>query len=230
MRWYTTLKMKTRCANMIHFMVVVMVIIICDVKNASTATIQVSERMNNERESLSESITGIHNQPQPSLTAYDQRQSGKYNLRVHIKDVKIIAVNGDGLEDSLDDDTIYDYGDYDYDPAHLTVSPLPLFGIGSVSITSSKPPKLTTNSKPQSSTSASTISTTFQSTTELNALPQEVSSVSLSSEQTVSTTAKTTTTFKPSHISSNAVLKPIQAPGQYDYQEIPVQVIVERKH
>ncbi|XP_049281253.1 uncharacterized protein LOC125762800 [Anopheles funestus] len=89
-------------------------------------------------------ISKIEPQEQESISTYDQRQSGQYNIKVNIKDVKIIFADKDGIEGSLDDDTIYDYGDYDYDPSHLTVSPLPIFGIGSVSLTSSKPPKSST--------------------------------------------------------------------------------------
>uniref|UniRef100_A0A182WPA1 Uncharacterized protein n=1 Tax=Anopheles minimus TaxID=112268 RepID=A0A182WPA1_9DIPT len=81
---------------------------------------------------------------QEAFATYDQRQSGQYNIKVNIKDVKIIYADRDGLEGSLDDDTIYDYGEYDYDPSHLTVSPLPIFGSGSISFTTSKPPKLST--------------------------------------------------------------------------------------
>lgn len=34
----------------------------------------------------------------PSLTTYDQRQTGKYNIHVNIKDVKIISVDGEKFE------------------------------------------------------------------------------------------------------------------------------------
>ncbi|XP_050079122.1 uncharacterized protein LOC126565965 [Anopheles maculipalpis] len=75
-----------------------------------------------------------------SLTTYDQRQNGKHNINLSIKDVKIIYTDREEFEGNFDDDTIYEYGDYDYDPSHLTVSPLPIFGIGSLSLNFSKPP------------------------------------------------------------------------------------------
>lgn len=34
----------------------------------------------------------------PSLTTYDQRQTGKYNIHVNIKDVKIISVDGEKFD------------------------------------------------------------------------------------------------------------------------------------
>ncbi|XP_052892201.1 uncharacterized protein LOC128300243 [Anopheles moucheti] len=101
-----------------------------------------SKKTNNRNPDHGSSEVEAHDQE--SIASYDQRQTGQYNIKVNIKDVKIIYADREGIEGSLDDDTIYDYGDYDYDPSHLTVSPLPIFGIGSVSLTSSKPPKSST--------------------------------------------------------------------------------------
>lgn len=88
-------------------------------------------------------------------TTYDQRQTGKYNLHVNIKDVQFFS-----LSDSLA--SIGDYGDYgdynfgdtdadtDYDTAHLTVNPLFAF-LGSEKPTTAKPViALTTEKKPLS--------------------------------------------------------------------------------
>lgn len=64
-----------------------------------------------------------------SRTVYDQRQTGKYNVHVNIKDVHFFNIK-DAIS-SLGDYGSYDYeGDYesgegidgDYDIAHLTVS------------------------------------------------------------------------------------------------------------
>ncbi|XP_058056648.1 nuclear pore complex protein DDB_G0274915 [Anopheles bellator] len=197
----------------------------------------------------------------PSLTTYDQRQNGKYNIHVNIKDVKIIAVDGENLEGNLGDDTVYDYGDYDYDPAHLTISPLPIFGSGSVSIT--KPPKSTTKApftttttttttkqpnaqssstgSGSSSTMDSTTSTTEPATTTLTLavpvkndmakphLKTNDSSSSVQHDQPAATdqsvTATSTASDPPS--SNIIVIKPTPSPIHYDYQEIPVQVIVD---
>ncbi|XP_035782896.1 uncharacterized protein LOC118461553 [Anopheles albimanus] len=181
----------------------------------------------------------------PSLTTYDQRQNGKYNIHVNIKDVKIIAVDGENLEGNLGDDTDYDYGDYDYDPAHLTVSPLPIFGSGSVSIT--KPPKSTTKAP------ATISSTTPTPTTTTTTTRKPMHSVTMMSSESVTLPSKepVKTPLKPTESSSNApeaittealvvgggttelpssniiVIKPTPAPVQYDYQEIPVQVIMD---
>uniref|UniRef100_A0AAG5DEK4 DUF4794 domain-containing protein n=1 Tax=Anopheles atroparvus TaxID=41427 RepID=A0AAG5DEK4_ANOAO len=197
-----------------------------------------------------------------SLTTYDQRQNGKYNIHVNIKDVKIIAVDGDNLEGNLGDDTVYDYGDYDYDPAHLTVNPMPIFGSGisAVSITStSKPPILSTKNPVSSTTkrpttlnnpaqipvmatissNPSTLTTTSQvQQGSLEITSTESISVAHKSSKPVEHLLKPEETFSsllglhevasitPS--SSNIIkIKPTSASAQYDYQEIPVQVIVE---
>ncbi|XP_049547854.1 uncharacterized protein LOC125959111 [Anopheles darlingi] len=181
----------------------------------------------------------------PSLTTYDQRQNGKYNIHVNIKDVKIIAVDGENLEGNLGDDTDYDYGDYDYDPAHLTVSPLPIFGSGSVSIT--KPPKSTTKAPPITSTTTAattTMTTTTRKPMQAVAMmgsesvtqppkepvktPLKPTESSTSAPEPITTEALVvnagTTELPPSNI---IVIKPTPAPVQYDYQEIPVQVIMD---
>lgn len=72
-------------------------------------------------------------QEQTGSTTYDQKQSGKYNIHLNIKDVAIIALDG-GNSDS----DIGDFGeDYyvDYDLSDFTVKPI--FGL--IDITSEKP-------------------------------------------------------------------------------------------
>ncbi|EAT43541.1 AAEL005024-PA [Aedes aegypti] len=168
----------------------------------------------------------------PSLTTYDQRQTGKYNIHVNIKDVKIISVDGEKFEGEFGDDTIYDYGDYDYDPAHLTVSPLPIFG----GPTTSKPPKSTTK------TPVSITSTRRTTTTTTGAPAEEPPKRPVSSNDPIKIDASPIKDDNPSHImsapgtttppSSNIyIFKPTPnyhpSPVHYDYQEIPVEVIVE---
>lgn len=58
------------------------------------------------------------------FTTYDQKQSGKYNIHLSIKDVAIIAVESDSLGGGLGD-LPEDY--YDYDISDFTVKPI--FGI-----------------------------------------------------------------------------------------------------
>ncbi|XP_053957330.1 uncharacterized protein LOC128862695 [Anastrepha ludens] len=59
---------------------------------------------------------------------YDQRQSGKYNIRINIKDVAIIEMdnNGFGEEDSSEEDYYYDEDDLTVKPLKLT-TPFPTF-------------------------------------------------------------------------------------------------------
>lgn len=56
----------------------------------------------------------------PINATYDQRQNGKVNVHISIKDVAIILQSDSALNGNADDDINYDY-DYDYD--HLTVKP-----------------------------------------------------------------------------------------------------------
>lgn len=69
------------------------------------------------------------------LTTYDQKQSGKYNIHVNIKDVAIIALDGDRTNSGVGDfgDDYYE----DYDDSDFTVNPI--FGL----ITSERPSSTT---------------------------------------------------------------------------------------
>lgn len=154
--------------------------------------------------------TGSDSKPAGSTT-YDQRQTGKYNVHVNIKDVQFFS-----LSDSLA--SIGDYGDYgdyadleggfgepdDYDSSHLTVNPIFAF-LGS------KP----TTSKP--------ITTTAAPTTE----KQQQSSTSEASTEKASTS---TTTIKQDSQNDSTVyvIKPASVGDKtnetIDYEEIPVEV------
>ncbi|XP_053692394.1 uncharacterized protein LOC128740850 [Sabethes cyaneus] len=189
-------------------------------------------------------IDGSGGGRKPSFTTYDQRQTGKYNIHVNIKDVKIISVDGEKFDGEFGDDTIYDYGDYDYDPSHLTVSPFPIFG-GSAT---SKPPKSTTKA-PVVITSTRRTSTTAKPTTTSTTsakpsldeeIPVKVEADSVNDtfvmeaspesqdNSTYIMAAPVATTPPPSNI---YIFKPTPNyhpnPIHYDYQEIPVEVIVE---
>ncbi|XP_055592732.1 Krueppel-like factor 12 isoform X2 [Uranotaenia lowii] len=171
----------------------------------------------------------------PSLTTYDQRQTGKYNIHVNIKDVQIISVDGDKFDGEFGDDTIYDYGDYDYDPSHLTVNPLPIFGGGGA--TSPKPPKSTTKtpvsitSTKKTTTSRPTATTTTAKPTSSPMIVSPIKGESNSSnkpDEFQALSAPGVTLPPPSNI---YIFKPTPnyhpSPVHYDYQEIPVEVIVE---
>uniref|UniRef100_A0A1A9WUU9 Uncharacterized protein n=1 Tax=Glossina brevipalpis TaxID=37001 RepID=A0A1A9WUU9_9MUSC len=84
---------------------------------------------------------------------YDQRQSGKYNIHIIIKDVAIIEMDQNEIVENNDD------GDYYYDEEDLTVKPLAL--------------NLNTN-KP-----TATISTTEAVTTTIRSIENDISSLAL---------------------------------------------------
>lgn len=78
------------------------------------------------------------------ITAYDQRQTGKFNIHLNIKDVQLISLKGDRFGAGVGDETVYDYGDYDYNPGDFTVNPLiALLGINNS--TTDKPPHAVQN-------------------------------------------------------------------------------------
>lgn len=94
---------------------------------------------------------------------------------------------------SKQDDTVYDYGDYDYDPDHLTINPI--FGVLGSKPTQKPqpaivvpPPAQSTASEITSGTSPSTTSTTTAPTT--------------TPESTTTTTTTTTTTPIPTTTSN----------------------------
>lgn len=71
------------------------------------------------------------------LTTYDQKQSGKYNIHLNIKDVAIIALDAGHIDGGVGDSGEDYYEDYDL--SDFTVKPI--FGL--VDITSDKPSSTT---------------------------------------------------------------------------------------
>lgn len=69
------------------------------------------------------------------LTTYDQKQTGKYNIHLNIKDVAIIALGADQLNTGVGDfgDDYYE----DYDLSDFTVKPI--YGLIGFDTTSAKP-------------------------------------------------------------------------------------------
>lgn len=69
------------------------------------------------------------------LTTYDQKQTGKYNIHLNIKDVAIIALGADQLDAGVGDfgDDYYE----DYDLSDFTVKPI--YGLIGFDTTSAKP-------------------------------------------------------------------------------------------
>lgn len=147
----------------------------------------------------------------PGLTTYDQRQTGKYNVHVNIKDVQFFS-----LSDSLAG-IGGDYGDYegdygeilegvgntdtDYDAAHLTVNPIFAF-LGSKP-TTTRPTTSTTTEK--SEPNPSEASSTVDSTSTPEAKPDSGSET------------KEPAVIKPASVDS-------KKPAAIDYEEIPVEV------
>lgn len=193
--------------------------------------------------------------PQKSVEAYDQRQSGKYNIHINVKDVQLIKLDDFKIGDDYSYGDYGDYGsdaDYDYDVSNLTTSPVWAHLGTDKPTTSTKKPKPTmAPSKPTkpvivastensekitSSTSSAVISETSSIETPTANRFEENSSSSLISNESEdfkpalndkpdSTTkepvATTTTTIKSTTVS--------QTQEPIDYEEIPVQVIYERR-
>lgn len=57
-------------------------------------------------------------------TTYDQKQSGKYNIHLNIKDVAIIAVGSESLSGGIGDAGSFYEDYYDYDVNDFTISPI----------------------------------------------------------------------------------------------------------
>lgn len=78
-----------------------------------------------------------HKKQETGFTTYDQKQTGKYNIHLNIKDVAIIALDADNLSGGVGDfgDDYYE----DYDLSDFTVKPI--FGL--IDITSDKPSSTT---------------------------------------------------------------------------------------
>lgn len=84
-----------------------------------------------------------------TLTSYDQRQTGKYNVHFNIKDVQLFSVRGDEFNAGVGDGMEYDYGDYDYDPSHYTINPiLAMLGVDSTTSTSTTTTTTTSTASP----------------------------------------------------------------------------------
>lgn len=184
------------------------------------------------------------------LTNYDQRQTGKYNLHVNIKDVQFFAIS-DSLA-GIGGDYETDYGDYaplesedsDYDISHLTVNPIFAF-LGSKP-TSPKPSTTTTTTTPAAPIPESTTlkpdsmkvqETTTTSKTSVNNQPS-TTDASVSIKQDIESESKpdlSTSTIKITTSSSESTKKPpqmITTPPKVnetiDYEEIPVEVLYYR--
>ncbi|KAL7045329.1 hypothetical protein ACKWTF_002197 [Chironomus riparius] len=156
-----------------------------------------------------------------SRTIYDQRQTGKYNVHVNIKDVQFFSLS-DSIS-SLGDYGSYDYGEYgqvdgdgDYDISHLTVNPIFAF-LG----TQSKPTKPSTTTQPTTEkvdfSSSTLVSQELSSSAnkETTTMKQEIQTTV--KQENISNTFLSSTTAKPA-------LGPLKLNESIDYEEIPVEV------
>lgn len=172
--------------------------------------------------SAKENDTSDAKKSSDSRTIYDQRQTGKYNVHVNIKDVQFFSLS-DSIS-SLGDYGSYDYGEYgqvdgdgDYDISHLTVNPIFAF-LG----THSKPTKPSTTTSTTEKTDLNGSSSTIES--------QELSSST--SKETTTIKQEIETTVKQENISNSLLssttekpaLRPLKVNESIDYEEIPVEV------
>lgn len=182
------------------------------------------------------------NKKPAGLTTYDQRQTGKYNVHVNIKDVQFFSVSDslagiggdyedyggdyDILDGKMNKDWLlngslkFDYKiftggdtDTDYDSSHLTVNPI--FAFLGIKTTTSKPTTLqTVTEKVPAPETSSTSEGTSQETSTQN------SSTSINAPQQEAQESEVSAT-KPATAEEN---KKPQANDTIDYEEIPVEV------
>lgn len=153
--------------------------------------------------------------PLAPLTSYDQRQTGKFNIHISVKDVQFLSLSDNmGSVGDYDSYPDYDYdGDGDYDESHLTVNPIfSLLGTGG----STMKPKPST--KPTTTTPAPSSTTTTLSTIKANDTKPE----SHESEDKMPIKESTIIVIKPTQPHNN-VGETIPA-AAIDYEEIPVEV------
>jgi hypothetical protein len=173
------------------------------------------------------------------LTNYDQRQTGKYNLHVNIKDVQFFAIS-DSLA-GIGGDYESDYGDYaplesedsDYDISHLTVNPIFAF-LGSKP-TSPKPSTTTTTAATESTTlkpdPIKVQETTTTSKTSVNNQPS-TTDATVSIKQDIESESKPDSTSTNKITTTSETTKKPSLPPKVnetiDYEEIPVEVLYYR--
>lgn len=138
------------------------------------------------------------------LTTYDQKQTGKYNIHLNIKDVAIIALDTDHLDSGIGDfgDDYYD----DYDLSDFTVKPI--YGVIGFDTTTSKPllPATPTpsifHSEQTDLIDALPLSSSNTSETE-NAEPVKINESSSSAEDVIVISSTTKVPVESSPIASN---------------------------
>lgn len=190
--------------------------------------------------------SGVSNGSSGSITTYDQRQTGKYNLHVNIKDVQVFSIS-DSLA-GIGGDYESDYGDYatlegsddgsDYDISHLTVNPIFAF-LGSRPTTTKKPPTASTSNatsslKPDQEIAVPTTTTEKAVTQQLSNESPMTSTSTLAAPTTIKQDIESEES-KPeaSSVGTKGDMKPQQTTTlkvneTIDYEEIPVEVLYYR--
>ncbi|XP_037957070.1 uncharacterized protein LOC119687003 [Teleopsis dalmanni] len=102
--------------------------------------------------------------------SYDQRQTGKYNIHVSIKDVAIIEIGNDVMDETLtEEDYYYDEGDLTVKPGLLNPTSTPISITKSTTTsTSTKPTRKPTAETTSAASVNSTTSTIIQPTVDSN--------------------------------------------------------------
>lgn len=184
--------------------------------------------------------SGASHNRETGLTTYDQKQSGKYNIHLNIKDVAIIALDAGGVDGGVGDSG-QDYYE-DYDLSDFTVKPV----IGLIEIISNTTsPNATEATQPlihsdiatasanetENAAAISMIVEPILSDAEPVKNPQSLEALNQNDSELanapVSSTAAPAAESSPSPTSISHKLTPI--PIQYPIKpnEIPVQVILD---
>ncbi|XP_017958825.1 cell wall protein DAN4 isoform X2 [Drosophila navojoa] len=129
-----------------------------------------------------------------SRALYDQRQTGKYNIHVSIKDVAIIEVDQNELADESYNE---EYDDYYYDDSALTIKPI----------------KFTTEASTTPSTAAAATTTTTTAAT-----PPTASSAATSAATSSTPTAAQPTTVAPTAAAATSIPTPSSNMSSYSAQ------------
>lgn len=173
-------------------------------------------------------------EPQKSIEAFDQRQSGKYNFVFNVKDVQLIKLDSFKVGDdySYGDYADYPESDYDYDPSNLTTSPIWAYLTDKPTSTTTKKPKTTTAKTPETTTASQKIETTTVTVKPTTTSPtvDKISESSTKPQEILNESEdKPVLTSKPALDKATTNYKIVTESMPIDYEEIPVQVIYERR-
>jgi hypothetical protein len=186
-------------------------------------------------------------EPSKSIEAFDQRQSGKYNFVFNLKDVQMVKLDGFKVGDDYNyygDYADYPESDYDYSDSNLTTSPIWAFLTDKPPSTTTKKPKPTTeksepetssSKSPETSTATATVTQKPETTTVIPPKPETVDKLTTENPTKVEESLnesedKPVLNSKPASIKTTTTSSKIVTESiGIDYEEIPVQVVYERR-